>query len=122
MVERVEFELLVRPAEGQHQRVGAVGGGNSAFARLLFGLNLRPALRIKFIKKPGKLPDARLVRQPFNLVALERIGESLVELGSQIYKRRAGSSSPSRGLLSHGIPTLTGSTGKRQSRRWGAKL
>lgn len=49
-------------------------------------MNLRPALRIKFIKKPGKLPDARLVRQPFNLVAFERIGESLVELGSQIYK------------------------------------
>jgi hypothetical protein len=68
-------------------------------------LNLRPALRIKFIKKPGKLPDARLVRQPFNLVAFERIGESLVELGSQIYKAPGRIVFAQPWMRSHGIPT-----------------
>src|SRR5208337_4342864 len=51
----------------------------TAFARFLLGLDFHPTARIKFIEQPGELADGRLIRQPVNLVAFERISDSLVE-------------------------------------------
>jgi hypothetical protein len=81
----------------------ARSGEGSAFACFLLRLDFDSALRIKFIEQPGELADGRLIRQPFNLVAFECIGESLVVACAQVYKapRRIVLSPPGFALARH---------------------
>jgi hypothetical protein len=75
---RVVFEFLPRLAQRQHERIGAVGRRNSSFPRLLFRLELHPTVGIELIELGAKLPDGGLIRKPFDLVALQGIGQRLV--------------------------------------------
>ena len=76
---RVTLDFLRRFAEREHQRLGAIGRADPSGPRLLLGFELHSAVRINLIEQSGKLSDGGLVREPLDLVALEGVGQRLIE-------------------------------------------
>jgi hypothetical protein len=93
IADRVVFEFLGRLAQRQHQRLGPVGRRNAARPGRFLRLDFDPALRVNLVLYPGELAEGFLVGQSFDLVALKRVGELLVENPiAKLWSSRNGSS------------------------------
>jgi hypothetical protein len=85
----VVLVLSRRLAQREHQRLCTVRRGNAALPRSFLRLDLDPALRIELPPNSGELPDGFLIRQSVYQIALEGIGQRLIETRLLIDKTAA---------------------------------